>query len=231
MKTRAIIQARMSSKRLPGKSLMDLCGRSLIYRVVENIKSFNCIDEVIIATTYLKADDPLEEECKKLGVQIFRGHPLNVLSRFIKCSLDLEDRDLVLRFTADNPLYNLKITQELISKHKSKFVDYTYIEGLSHVAPEAIQASAFRYMEKIMATEYEQEHVTPFLRGNQDIIKTQRLPENFWDLNKELSKYLTIDTLEDYKRMVDLGNKYPIYKEDNIVVIYKWLNEHLSRKS
>ena len=117
MKTRAIVQARMLSTRLRGKSLMSVAGIPILYRVVENIKKIDFIDEIVIATTSLEADKPIVSAAHALNVKVYQGSSLNVLDRYIKASSDMNDDDLIVRFTADNPIVIKSIAEELHEKH------------------------------------------------------------------------------------------------------------------
>src|SRR5215510_1099701 len=73
LKISAIIQARMGSTRLPGKVLMDLGGQSTLARVVSRLRRAQLINDVIVATSDLPADDAIVKECPRLGVACFRG--------------------------------------------------------------------------------------------------------------------------------------------------------------
>ena len=142
MKIRAIIQARMLSKRLRGKSLMSVNEIPLLYRVINSVKKLDFIDEITVATTNLIADDPLEAAVRELDVSIFRGDALDVLNRFVEASNDLNEHDIIVRFTADNPLYTSEISKRVFQKHIDEKVDYTHIDGLSHIVPEIFNVGA-----------------------------------------------------------------------------------------
>ena len=83
MRIVAIIQARMNSNRLPGKVLKDICGESMLSRVVHRVKSATSLDKVVVATSDTLVDDLIENECGKLGVSVFRGSEDDVLDRFL----------------------------------------------------------------------------------------------------------------------------------------------------
>ena len=144
MRVRAIIQARMLSKRLRGKSLMSVNEIPLLYRVIDSIKELDFIDEIMVATTDLIADDPIEAAVKKLNVNIFRGDSLDVLNRYVDASNDLNEHDVLVRFTADNPLYDKEISKKVFNSHIHNKVDYTHIHGLSHIVPEIFNVGALR---------------------------------------------------------------------------------------
>lgn len=197
MKVRAIIQARMLSSRLRGKSLMAVNEIPLLYRVIAVVKQNAFIDEIVVATTDMIADDPIEAAVNKLeGVSFYRGDSLNVLSRFVGASKDLTEHDVIVRFTADNPLNYKEISKKAFQKHIENNSDYTHIHGLSHIVPEFIKVGALRQANKMTKENFDREHVTPYFRKNTNIFKVLELPNNFEGLRPDLDKYLTIDTGE-----------------------------------
>lgn len=196
MKVRAIIQARMLSKRLRGKSLMSVNEIPLLYRVIDSVKKLDFIDEIMVATTDLIADDPLEAAVKELDVSIFRGDALDVLNRFVEASKDLNEHDIIVRFTADNPLYTSDISKLAFQKHINGKVDYTHIDGLSHIVPEIFNVGAIREANSLTKEYFDREHVTPYFRKNPKLFSILELPNDFEGLRPDLDAYLTIDTNE-----------------------------------
>ena len=79
MKVVAIISARMTSSRLPGKSLMKICGDPVLQHMLTRVKRAKLIDKIIVATTVNKTDDCINDLCKKMGVSCFRGPEQDVL--------------------------------------------------------------------------------------------------------------------------------------------------------
>lgn len=77
-----IIQARMGSQRLPGKVMMDLCGKPVLWHVIERVKQSRFIQDIIVATSDRESDDAIENFVVNLGMKAFRGSENNVLSRF-----------------------------------------------------------------------------------------------------------------------------------------------------
>ena len=86
LKVVAIIQARMGSRRLPGKVLKDLEGETVLARVVKRLRRSTLINEVLVATTDGAADDPILQECKRLAVPAFRGDENDVLDRYFRAA-------------------------------------------------------------------------------------------------------------------------------------------------
>src|SRR5687768_2188931 len=83
MTTVAIIQARMGSSRLPGKVLRDLVGAPMLERVVNRVRRATSLDDVVVATSTLSSDDPIEALCAEHSWNCFRGSENDVLTRFI----------------------------------------------------------------------------------------------------------------------------------------------------
>ncbi|MCG8332866.1 MAG: N-acetylneuraminate synthase family protein [Chitinophagales bacterium] len=226
MKTRAIIQARMLSQRLRGKSLMSVAGSPLLYRVVNNIKAIPFIDEIMIATTRAEADDPIAAAATNLGVDIYRGDSMNVLKRFKDASADLDEEDIVVRFTADNPFYYYPVAMAAYKLHLDKNADYTHVDGLSHIVPEFIKVRALREANSLAETDFDQEHVTPYLRKNSDQFKIQILPASFEGLRDDHDRYLTIDTRADLDRFEAMIEKLNLDEEGiDFGKIYHYLDQ------
>ncbi len=194
MIVRAIIQARMLSKRLRGKSLMSVNEVPLLFRVIKAVQQNDFIDEILVATTDMVADDPIEAAVKNLGVKIFRGDSLDVLNRFVEASNELSEHDIIVRFTADNPLNYSSVSKKAFQKHLDNNADYTHVHGLSHIVPEFIRVGALREINKLTHENFDREHVTPYFRRNTTIFKVLELPNNFEGLRPDLDTYLTIDT-------------------------------------
>ena len=87
LRTVAIIQARMGSTRLPGKVLMDLSSEPMLARVVERTRRARTVDEVVVATSILPADDRIARLCESRGWMCFRGSEPDVLDRYYQAAL------------------------------------------------------------------------------------------------------------------------------------------------
>lgn len=111
-KTVAIIQARMRSERLPAKILSPLCGRPLLALLATRVARAR-VDEWWLATTSDPADDVTEAWGFELGLRVFRGHPTDVLSRFLSIA-DETDADWLVRITADNPFIDAPLIDALL---------------------------------------------------------------------------------------------------------------------
>ncbi|GAB4499836.1 MAG: NTP transferase domain-containing protein [Anaerolineales bacterium] len=103
MKTVAILQARMSSSRLPGKVLLPLADQPMLTRVITRLQRASRLDSILVATTTDPADDPIAQFCAAHGFACYRGAPYDVLARYIGAAQAAE-ADTIVRITADCPL-------------------------------------------------------------------------------------------------------------------------------
>ena len=229
MKVRAIIQARMGSQRLRGKTLSDLDDIVLLKRVYDCVVNLELADDIIVATSDLYEDDEIEKFClNRLHCGCIRGSSEDVLSRFILGSKDLNKQDVVMRITADNMFYQKSICSQLLFDHQLNNYDYTGIQGLSHIACELISVRAIRKLADKALSNYDTEHVTPYLISNPDKFRINLVDRKDFGLQKELDTLLTVDDLEDRDRIESLIKYFRInkldYSQDSL---YKWLKENI----
>ncbi len=226
MRTRAIIQARMSSRRLRGKSLMPIAGKPSLYRVIERVKAMDFVDEIVVATSDQSDDDPIAAYAESLGVGVYRGDQKDVLLRFKNAVADLEAEDCLMRITADNLLYDPIRSKRVFQEFRNDDWDYVHIDGLSHVAPEFLKVRAIREAEESTHDPADREHVTPYLRKNQTKFKIKTLPPDFAGLRPQFDKYLTLDTQDDFDRLEKLYKE--LEGESNFFSLddcYHWLEK------
>lgn len=204
MTNRVIIQARMLSTRLRAKSLMGLKGFPLLMWVIANAKKFKYVDDIFVATTLQPADDPIETFARAQGVNVFRGSTHDVLGRFAEACEDLKESDNIIRITADNPLVHFDVAKRMSKSHAHSNADYTFIHNLSHVVPEFIKVGALREADKLARTQFDREHVTPFLRSHRKYFKVHELDSNFYSLKGILDEHFTIDTIDQFHEMEEM---------------------------
>ena len=164
----AILQARMTSTRLPGKVLAPILGQPMISRQVERLRRSRRIDHLLVATSTDATDDPLAQACAAINVAVFRGDLNDVLGRFCSALTAYPSTKAVVRLTADCPLTDFTVIDDLIALHHAQDADYssntlperTYPHGLD---AEVIRPSALLRADRESSDPYEREHVTPFL--------------------------------------------------------------------
>lgn len=165
--TVAIVQARMSSTRLPGKVLKPLEGKLVLEHVIERLKKCRRIDDIVIATTTDEVDDQLVAWCKNQSVECFRGDRDDVLSRFYQCATKYGASDIV-RVTSDNPLVDPEIVDQVVELKCQMKADYaanniekSFPHGLD---VEVISYAALEESNDNAVEDYEREHVTQYVR-------------------------------------------------------------------
>lgn len=164
----AVLQARMSSSRLPGKVLADVGGVPMIGRQIGRLARSRRIDRLAVATSRDPSDDPLADYAASLGVEVVRGPLEDVLGRFVLALDAHPEAEVLVRLTADCPLCDWRVIDAVIDRLAETGADYvnnttpvrTFPHGLD---AEAMRASALRAAAAEADDPFEREHVTPFI--------------------------------------------------------------------
>jgi len=168
MSAAIIIQARMGSTRLPGKSLMDIGGKPLIWHVVERAKKSKLAQQVVLATTVDRKDDLLAEFAKKNPIALFRGDLDDVLDRYYQAAKST-GASIIVRITGDSPLVDPQLIDEAIRTLQKGGYDYVsngkqpWMDGFD---VEAFTFAALEQAWKEAKMASEREHVTPYIRNS-----------------------------------------------------------------
>ena len=211
----AIVQARMNSKRLPGKVLMDIAGRPMLWHVINRIKHSKYVNKTIIATTTNKDDKQIEDFCKTYDIDLYRGNEDDVLDRYYQCA-ELWNADTIVRITADCPLIDSEIVDEVIYsylKNKDNFdgssntIKRTYPRGLD---TEVISFSTLKRIWNNAKKDYQREHVTIYIYEHTRQFKLYSV-ENDIDLSH---CRWTVDEKKDLKFIKEIYKS--LYQEENI---------------
>ena len=224
-KVTAIIQARMTSTRLPGKVLMEVMGRPMLSFQIERLRLSKRIDEIIIATTTNKEDDPIVELVQKETVKVYRGSEDDVLDRYYLAAKEYKVKH-IMRLTADCPLIASEVIDSIASIYFESEVDYictgeTFAEGLDC---EIIGFTALAKAWLEAKLESEREHVTLYIRNHPEFFKTM-VKEN----DTDDSRYrITVDEEEDFIVVKTVLEN--LYKDEKIYFsieeIKKFFNEN-----
>lgn len=201
-----VMQARMTSTRLPGKVLLDLAGKPVLVRDVERVRDCRLVDEVVVATSTMMQDDAIVDALAEHvpDAKVYRGSLDDVLDRFYQAAKEAS-ADIVVRITSDCPLCE----PELIDRVIQQLLDDPDLQYSSNVEsagqgvrsfPRGLDAEAFRFsaLETAWqnATEQEErEHVTPHIRRRPQEFKSANIqsPVDYTHLR------WTLDTPADYK--------------------------------
>lgn len=195
----AILQARMSSSRLPGKVLKPLCGRPMVLRQIERLSRCRRLDRLVVATSTEPSDDPLAAAMTAEGVAVHRGPLDNVLARFVG-ALEAHPADHVVRLTADCPLTDPDGVDDTIALHLESGADYTSNTPDTFAFPkgldvEVVTAPALRRAAAEASTAEEREHVTWGLYNGDHGYRTAWLKSAHAD---DGDIRWTVDTPDDY---------------------------------
>lgn len=198
-RTVAIIQARMTSTRLPGKVLVDLAGAPVIDHVVERVRAAELIDEVAVATSIDASDDALAEHLEAVGVTMVRGSLDDVLGRYHGAAAAL-DAETIVRITGDCPLIDSAVIDTVVSGfRRAPEVDYcsntlrrTYPLGMD---TEVFSRAALERAHREARSDVAREHVTPYLYQHPDLFSLRSVEAPAWAHRPELR--LTLDDPRD----------------------------------
>lgn len=221
MKRVIIIQARMTSTRLPGKVLADLEGRPLLARQIERLRRCREADEIVIATTVNASDDSVVALADECGLRSYRGSENDVLSRYVEAARECR-ADAVVRITSDCPLIDAAVTDKVIGALTSgsdrcdyacNILERTYPRGLD---VEALTMEALERCHREATTAEDREHVTSYIRRDRTGIFVCRSITDSAD-NSDLR--WTVDTPSDLELVrriyweLDLVNRQLTYNE------------------
>lgn len=226
----AIIQARMGSIRLPGKSMADVIGKPLLEHVINRVTMASSLDEVVVATTHRDQDLPIIHLAEKCGVKSFAGSEDDVLGRFFEAARR-SGVDQIVRICSDNPLIDPYEIDKLVEHHLSTGADYSY-NNRPHPkslpdgsGAEILTMDVLERLHKTVAQMSYREHVTLFIFENPEDFRIEKL-----DADKELRRpqySLDVDFQEDLDFIREIYRR--LYKPGRSVEtpeVIKLLDEH-----
>tara|TARA_B100000767_G_scaffold270935_1_gene295590 strand:- start:1788 stop:2417 length:630 start_codon:yes stop_codon:yes gene_type:complete len=197
MKFIIFIQARMSSKRLPGKVLLKIKDKSLLEHIFFNLRKSQNSKKIVVLTSTHKSDDKIINICKKHKISFYRGSLNNVYKRFVGALQEFKCQAFV-RICADSPMIDVKIVDAAIKKFKSKKFDLvtncfprTYSKGLS---VEVVRTKIFIKNFKMIKNKSFLEHITKYYYCNHNKFKIFNIKSK----KKKKFTSLAIDSLKDY---------------------------------
>jgi spore coat polysaccharide biosynthesis protein SpsF len=228
IRTIIIVQARMGSKRLPGKILKKVMGRSLLEYQIERLKKVKNANDVVIATTINENDLLIVDLCKELGFNFIRGPEDDVLSRYMEAAIEF-DAKFIVRINADCPLIDPNVVEKVIDYYHSNILRYDYVSNILKPSypiglhTEMFSLNTLKQAHKNAVEPVEREHVTPYIYRNPEMFKIGSL-----ELNKDLSHHRwTVDYSEDFdlvKKIIE--GIYPLKADFDMFDILDFLRSH-----
>lgn len=172
----AVVQARMGSTRLPGKILADIAGEPMLARVVTRCEVIEGINEVVVATSELAADDVVAQLCDSRGWACIRGSEADVLDRYHLAARRFA-ADHVMRVTADCPLLCPRQGAEVVRRHLEDRNDYTHnltVWGSSMPLGTGVEVFTFDALDRSWREGHEphhREHVDEYVGDHPELFR------------------------------------------------------------
>jgi len=219
MRPVAIIQARMGSSRMPGKVLRPICGRPMLWHIVQRLRFMTVILETVVATSDRPGDEPIRCFCREQGIPFFAGSEEDVLDRFYQAARTFEG-DPLIRVTGDCPFVDPDLVGRLLEYYETGKYDHAGIAtGAGAVFlnsgrfPDGLDAECFSFalLERAWreATDKgDREHVTPYIWRNKELFHCGQLTSalDFSHLR------WTVDNEEDFLLVSEIYQA--LYRED-----------------
>lgn len=192
----AMIQARYGSSRLPGKILMDLCGKPVLQRVIERVQKSRYMDEVLVVTSIEAQNLQVMRLCADLGVRVFAGSENDVLDRYYQMAKLLQP-EYVVRITADCPCFDWALLDQAVEFLNP---DTDYMANLCETLPDGLDLEIIKFSALKGAWEQarlasEREHVTQYIRKHPEQYRQQNFASPIPDIGH---LRWTLDEAEDY---------------------------------
>lgn len=223
LKIIAIVQARMNSQRLPGKVLSEVAGKPLLQYLVDGVKQCRSVDQIVVATSKEKSDDPIEDFCKSCNLKYYRGQLNNVASRY-KDIIDIYKSAAFIRLCGDSPLLDHRLIDFAIDRYRNgqwdivtNILQRSFPKGQS---VEVVNSKTFLNNYVYFDSSEDFEHVTRFFYRNSEQFKINNisLDEDSSGIN------FSVDTLEDFdliKRIIsNMDRCHWKYKLEEIIDVY-----------
>jgi spore coat polysaccharide biosynthesis protein SpsF len=224
----AILQARMSSTRLPGKVMKDLLGQPMIGRQIERVRRAQQLSGLVVATSTGADDDRLADWCAGAGVEVFRGDLDDVLSRYLGALEAMGWPEHFVRLTADCPLADPALIDYAVSEHIRTGADYTHVQG-RWTFPKGLDVEVCRtaVLRRVgdEATGSDREHVTRLIYTHPERFKVHAIHRD-----PPLRYRWTVDTPEDFAFVqsvyADLYPTNPAFSSEDVLA---WQARHPDR--
>jgi spore coat polysaccharide biosynthesis protein SpsF len=203
MQVLMILQARYNSSRLPGKVLKPILGKPMLAHQIERLQTVQHCNKLIVATSKMSSDDAIEQLCKYLAVDCYRGDLDDVLDRYYQASIPYNP-DHIVRVTGDCPLIDSEIVDQVINFHINSQFDYTS-NCIPPTLPDGLDVEVFTYSALKEAwlnskLPSEREHVTPYIRNNPQSFSVQ----NFFYKQDYSHLRWTVDEAEDFELVTEI---------------------------
>ena len=220
-----IIQARMSSSRLPGKVMLPLKDKKpILFHVIKQLQYSKFIKKIVVATSTNNEDNVIEEYCKEIGIDCFRGSLNDLIDRHYQCAKKF-NFSAIMRMPSDKPFLDPQIGDEVIELFNSIPNDYTsnFPFPLKFNIGTEVEIFSFQALEKAWKNSVkpsEREHIFPYFHNHKNEFKMLYSP----NLEKFPNYRFVVDRDRDYelvKLIINKINKSPILISDIVTLLEK----------
>jgi spore coat polysaccharide biosynthesis protein SpsF len=202
VKTLIVVQARVSSTRLPGKVLLPVAGAPLLRRMLERVRGAQAPFELVVATTTDPADEAVVSLCRRMDVRCFRGHPTDLLDRHYRAATEA-GADVLVKIPSDCPLIDAGVIDRVLGHYRENADRYDFVSNLhpaSYPDGNDVEVLSFAALEtawREATRALEREHTTPFVW---DQPQRFRIGNVRWETDQDFSMThrFTVDYREDY---------------------------------
>ena len=203
----AILQARMSSTRFPGKALYPLAGVPLTEHIINRIKAVTDFDHIVLAVPDSPTEIPLIKMAQRLNISVARGPEEDVLERFLIAADQVKAQHIV-RICGDNPLIDRQLIRSLIHTHLRENTDYTITSDSIPLGTgtEVVKVKALKSIAGTTTEPKYREHVTTWFHDNPTLVSQSHVPAPAYLMNK--SHRLTVDTRNDLTLMEKIFDEF-----------------------
>lgn len=230
-----ILQARMGSTRLPGKSLMPLAGQPLIGRILERVLRCKSVCTIVLATTEKKEDDALAAWGREYGVEVFRGSENDLVDRYYQTALKY-NADVIVRLPADNPVAEPKEIDRIVAYHLKGEADFSSNTHniLGNDYPDGLGAEVFDFkllheIWQITTDPRNREHPHTYIYEHPEKYKIGTVPCPKAFRRPDLA--LDVNTEAEYEFLRNIYNYlYPRNSKFHITDIIKWYDTIYTKK-
>jgi spore coat polysaccharide biosynthesis protein SpsF len=222
----AILQARTTSSRLPGKVLKLLQGQPMLLQEIHRIKRAKTLDHVVVATSVDRSDDPIAEMCQQHQIDCFRGSLTDVLDRYYHASLQFK-ADVIVRLTGDCPLIDPDVIDQAVRFFQKGSYDFagntvepTFPDGLD---VEVFRQTALESDWREARKPSDREHVTPYIYHHPERFRIGSFKQDTDDSHMRW----TVDEPEDYDFVKSIYTAlYPANPSFSKADILSYLKNH-----
>lgn len=228
MKKIATIEARMTSTRLPGKVLMEACGKPMLELMIERVRRSKLLDDVVVATTTNREDDKVVVMCDRIGCKYYRGSEKDVLLRVLEAAQSVS-ADVIVELTGDCPCIDWRHIDYLLDFYLSHTYDFV-ANNTVQTFPDGFDIRIFstKALARVNAATNDlkdHEHVSIYFPNNQDRFKCYNWHASSWENRPDYE--VTLDEKGDYELIKRIFEAlYPADSDFKCIDVIRFLDGH-----